>query len=117
MFKVMVKKVKNTYAKFQVRGAIKEIMRNYGLRTISLANYRKFLGDETKNDIHSVRYDIMNGYIHLHGFNEQGKCGAPLDSVDITTYNDVYRTILNIFDNEETIPSKVKRNILVKVNR
>ena len=113
----MVKKVKNTYEKFQVRGAIKEIMRNYGLRTISLANYAKFSGEELTNNIHSVRYDIMNGYIHLHGFNNNGKCGLPLETVNMETYNDVYKTILNIFDNEENIPSKIKRNILVKVNR
>ena len=40
-------KVNASYEKYQLRGAIKEIMRNYGLRTISLANYNKWLGNTT----------------------------------------------------------------------
>lgn len=107
---------KNSFEKYQLRGAIKEIMRNYGLRTISLANYNKYLGNDTVTGIHSVKYDIMNGYIHLHDYNPNGKCGSAQENVNIETYNYVYNTILNILKKED-IPSKVKRNILVKVNR
>ena len=113
----ILNKAKTSYEKFQVRGAIKEIMRNYGLRTISLANYDKYTENTTCDNIHSVRYDIMNGYIHLHGYNKNGKCGEALETVDLSVYKKVYQTILNILDSEHTIPSKVKRNILVKVNR
>lgn len=57
MFKFM-RKIKNDYRKFQIRGAIKEIMRNYGLRTISLKNYRDFLNIELVTDnVHSVKYE------------------------------------------------------------
>lgn len=107
---------KNSYEKYQLRGAIKEIMRNYGLRTISLANYNRYLGNDTNVGVHSVKYDIMNGYIHLHDYNPNGKCGTPQENVDLETYADVYSTVLSILKNED-IPSKVKRNILVKVNR
>ena len=65
-------KTNTSYEKYQLRGAIKEIMRNYGLRTISLANYNKWLGTTTVEGVHSVRYDIMNGYIHMHEFNSNG---------------------------------------------
>lgn len=117
MARKVINKVRNTYEKFQVRGAIKEIMRNYGLRTISLSNYEKFTDKPNNTGIHSVKYDIMNGYIHLHSYKENGKCGLPLDSVSMNTYNDVYSTILTILKNEEMIPTKIKRNILVRVNR
>lgn len=39
-----MKTLKQNYEKFQIRGAIKEIMRNYGVRTISLKNYFDYLG-------------------------------------------------------------------------
>jgi hypothetical protein len=107
---------KNT-KKYMLRGSIKEIMKNYGLRTISLANYRRFNGDNSSDGIHSIKYDIMNGYIHLHGYGSGKKCGDALEDVEIDVYSTVYNQILNILENEEFIPSKVKRNILVKVNR
>ena len=109
----------NGLEKFQVRGAIKEIMRNYGLRTISLANYFKYLNTTPEiNNVHSVRYDIMNGYIKVHKYRgKDNKCGDAFETVDMATYNNVYDTILEIINNSHTIPSRVKRNILVKVNR
>lgn len=117
MFKFMGK-LKNDYRKFQIRGAIKEIMRNYGLRTISLKNYKDFLNTELVTDnVHSVKYDIMNGYIKFHKYKENNdKCGDAFDTVSIETYQKIYSIILSILDNEQ-IPSKIKRNILVKVNR
>ena len=121
MIKEMARKVinraKTSYEKYQLRGAIKEIMRNYGLRTISLANYNDWSGDEDNKTVHSVKYDIMNGYIHLYGYKEDGRCGAAFDSVGVDMYNHVYNRILHILKNEEAIPYKFKRNILVKVNR
>lgn len=121
MIKEMARKVinraKSSYEKYQLRGAIKEIMRNYGLRTISLANYNDWSGDEDDKTVHSVKYDIMNGYIHLHTYKEDGRCGVPYDTVSVDMYNRVYNRILYILKNEETIPYKAKRNILVKVNR
>lgn len=108
------------YEKFQIRGAIKEIMRNYGLRTISLSNYYKHINAEPEaKDVHSVKYDIMNGYIKVYKYKDLNKniCGEAFDTVDIKTYNKVYSTILDILNNEHLIPSRIKRNILVKVNR
>lgn len=49
------KTMKQNYEKFQVRGAIKEIMRNYGIRTISIKNYFEYLGiTPTIENVHSV---------------------------------------------------------------
>ena len=113
--------MKTNYEKFQVRGAIKEIMRNYGLRSISLANYYKFLNVESEvKNVHSIKYDIMNGYIKVHKYKENKndtRSGDAFDTVDINTYRSTYDAILNILNNEHLIPNKVKRNILVKVSR
>lgn len=117
MARKVINRAKNSYEKYQLRGAIKEIMRNYGLRTISLANYNDWSGDEDNKTVHSVKYDIMNGYIHLYGYKKDGRCGDAYDSVGVDVYNHVYNRILHILKNEETIPYKFKRNILVKVNR
>ncbi len=118
----------NNLEKFQLRGAIKEIMRNYNLRTISIANFEKWARQFAKDympiknamecvdkDIHSVKYDIMNGYIKVYHFNDKGMAGKPFDSVDNETYGLIYNTIIDIMT--LNIPSKVKKNILVKVNR
>ena len=114
-----MKKFKNGYEKFQVRGAIKEIMRNYGLRSISLSNYFKYLDVKpTIENVHSIKYDIMNGYIKVHKYRDNDtRCGEAYDTVDINTYKGAYNTILDILNDEGKIPSKIKRNILVKVNR
>ena len=116
----ILKRAKNGYEKFQIRGAIKEIMRNYGLRTISLSNYFNYLNTTPTVGVHSVKYDIMNGYIKVYKFNDNvnnKKCGEAFDTVDINTYSNVYKTILDILNEENKIPNKIKRNILVKVSR
>lgn len=109
---------KGDYKKFQVRGAIKEIMKNYGLRSISLSNYKKWTNNHNDtHGVHSVKYDIMNGYIHLHGYSEKGRCGKALENVDFEKYVDVYQEILDILEYMESIPNNIRRNILVKVSR
>lgn len=112
-------KVKETnYEKFQVRGAIKEIMRNLGLRAISISNYYKWLGKESMLPyVHSVRYDIMNGYIRIHTFGSNGKSGPALENVSMPVYSQIYSIVLEILGKETLIPAKVRRNILVKINR
>lgn len=117
-----MKTLKQNYEKFQVRGAIKEIMRNYGVRTISLKNYFDYLGTTTAtlNDIHSVRYDIMNGYIKAYGYKKGDslrRCGEPIETISINEYKVIYDILESLVTNRHNIPSKIKRNILIKVNR
>lgn len=117
----ILKTMKQNYEKFQVRGAIKEIMRNYGIRTISIKNYFEYLGiTPTIENVHSVRYDIMNGYINAFGYKENDpkrRCGEPLGSISNDTYKEIYNILENLITNKYNIPSKQKRNILIKVNR
>ena len=113
---------KHNYEKFQVRGAIKEIMRNYGLRSISIKNYFDYTGDVTDvlKDVHSVKYDIMNGYIKVHNFKENDakrRCGDAKETVSNDTYKAIYNVLDSLVKGEGKIPFKVKRNIMVKVNR
>jgi hypothetical protein len=115
--------MKQNYEKFQIRGAIKEIMRNYGLRTISIKNYYEYLKQpcpDALSGIHSVKYDIMNGYIIAYNFKANDKlrrCGDPIGTVANDTYREIYNVLESLAKNEHNIPSKVKRNIMVKVNR
>jgi hypothetical protein len=116
-----MKNLKQNYVKFQIRGAIKEIMRNYGIRTISFKNYFDYLGiTPTINDIHSLRYDIMNGYIKAYGYKKGDslrRCGEPIESISNDEYKEIYNILENLITNTHKIPSKQKRNIIVKVNR
>ena len=116
-----MKNLKQNYEKFQIRGAIKEIMRNYGIRTISLKNYFDYLGTTTTlNDIHSVRYDIMNGYIKAYAYKKGDKllrCGEPIETISLNDYKIIYDILESLVTNRHNIPSKIKRNILIKVNR
>ena len=118
----------SNYEKFQLRGAIKELMRNCNLRTISVNNYAKWAFKNLKdfnqlsnvqqcleNNVHSIRYDIMNGYIKVYGFGSNERAGEPFGTVNNDIYAMIYNTIMDMV--ELNIPSKIKKNILVKVNR
>lgn len=113
---------KHNYEKFQIRGAIKEIMRNYGLRTISIKNYLDFTGEsnETLKNVHSVKYDIMNGYIKVYDYkinDVKRRCGEARETVDNSTYKAIYDVLESLVKKENNIPFNKKRNIMVKVNR
>lgn len=117
MFNNMMK----NYEKFQIRGSIKEIMRNYGIRTISFKNYFDYLGTTpTLNNIHSVRYDIMNGYIKAYSYKKNDKlkrCGDPIETISNNDYKIIYDILDSLVTNRHNIPNKIKRNIIVKINR
>lgn len=117
----LVTKMKQNYEKFKHRGAIKEIMKNYGLRTISLKNYFDYLGvNPTIENVHSIKYDIMNGYINVYKYKPNDalrRCGDAFDTVSNTMYKDIHDIIETILNTEHTIPYKKKKNIMVKVNR
>ena len=116
-----MKNLKQNYEKFQIRGAIKEIMRNYGVRTISLKNYFDYLGiTPTVDGIHSLRYDIMNGYIKAYAYKKGDKlmrCGDPIETISLNEYKIIYDILESLVTNRHNIPGKIKRNILIKVNR
>ena len=112
--------------KEEFRGTLKQIMKVRGLRTISLKNYREWKGQPLDTDgIHSVKLDIMSGYINIFGYDFAKKTGRPIcSSVAIEdapagVYQNVYSQVVDILSEEEkgNIPSKVKKNILVKVTR
>ena len=96
-------------------------LRNYGIRTISIKNYFDYLGiTSTLKDIHSVRYDIMNGYIKAYAYKKGDKlkrCGDPIETISNNDYKEIYNILENLITNRHNIPSKIKRNIIVKVNR
>ena len=113
----MFKKIKNFYEKRKIKSAIKDFMQEHGLRTISFANYRKWMGESMTCGVHSVKININDGNVVLCPYKDNGKCGEAFDYSESRTYKSAYNTIMEIMSKEKSIPSVHKRNILVKVSR
>lgn len=100
-------------------GSIKQLMSVRGLRMINLANYNAWAGnvDNKLVNIHSIKIDIMTGFVNLYANGNGNRAGVKLDNVPVDLYKKVYNRVLEIFKNEGDIPSDLKRNILVRVSR
>ena len=111
--------------KEEFRGTLKQIMKVRGLRTISLSNYNAWKGnpENASEGIHSVKLDIMSGYLNIYPYGTLSKTGKftcgeeAIENASAETYRDVYRQVINILNDEASIPGKVRRNILVRVAR
>ena len=124
-FLTMRKNRKSTnIAKEECRGIVKQIMKVRGLRTISLENYNNWKGvPRDTNGIHSVKLDIMSGYLNIFGYDFVGKNKKPvcssvaIEDAPAEVYQYVYGQVKNILADEDYIPYRVKKNILVRVAR
>lgn len=113
------------YKKEQMRGVIKEIMKSRGLRSISFSNYLKFKNEKdlinATHGIHSIRINIENGYLYMYGFNSKNPLGKNpgrmFEDITYDNWNDAYNLLQDILSNEGNMPTKIKRNVLVKVTR
>ena len=105
--------------KEEFRGSIKQLMSVRGLRMINLANYNAWAGkvDKKLANIHSIKIDIMTGFVNLYTNGNGGRAGKKLDDVHSDIYKKVYNLVLEIFKHEGDIPGDLKRNILVRVSR
>lgn len=110
-----MKKLPN-YEKELYRGTIKQIMKVRGLRTISLANYNEWNGTKNETGVHSLKLDVQDGYVNIYGY-KNNRCGEQINDATAEMYAGVYKQVMDIVNKEHTIPSKIKRNILVKVFR
>lgn len=111
---------KERLRKEQIRGTIKQLMKVRGLRSISITNYHKWKKQDSNEWLHSLKIDIQDGYLHMYGFRnskDDTRAGKRLENISIEQYNDAYMQVMNIINDEEKIPSNVKRNILVKLAR
>ena len=105
--------------KEEFRGSIKQLMSVRGLRMINIANYNAWAGNVDKKlaNIHSIKIDIMTGFVNLYANGNGNRAGEKLDDVSVDVYKKVYNCVLEIFKNEGDIPAAMKRNILVRVSR
>ena len=105
--------------KEEFRGSIKQLMTVRGLRMINLANYNAWAGNVDKKlaNIHSIKIDIMTGFVNLYANGNGNRAGVKLDDVHADVYKKVYNRVLEIFKHEGDIPGDLKRNILVRVSR
>ena len=111
------------YDKEEYRGTIKQIMKVRGLRTISLANYDKFMGNAVNFDTepHSLKLNLQDGYVNIYAYRRMSEnrlvCGDVIDNASAELYKRAYEKVKEIIANEDKIPSKVKKNILVSLCR
>jgi hypothetical protein len=86
---------------------------------INLANYNAWAGNVDKKlvIIHSIKIDIMTGFVNINTNGNGGRAGQKLDDVHADIYKKVYNRVLEIFKHEGDIPGDLKRNILVRVSR
>ena len=104
--------------KEQYRGTIKQLMRVNGLRTINLSNYF-YWKNMTNSDfvdistVSTVKLNIQDGYLNMFDSNNN----KIDDEKAASLYKNVYKVITYIIDDYDKIPYKIKRNILVKMNR
>jgi hypothetical protein len=59
---------------------------------------------------------VQDGYVNIFGY-KNNKCGEQINDATADLYQGVYDQVMDIVNNEHNIPSKIKRNILVKVFR
>ena len=118
----MLKKNTN-YQKEEYRGTLKQIMKVRGLRTISLSNYNAWRGNEQDvNGIHSLKLDLQSGYLNIFGYRTANSgnlmCGTEaIENASADTYRKVYNQVMEILKNENNIPYRVRKNILVRMAR
>ena len=108
------------FNKEQSRGTLKQIMKVRGLRTISIANYVKWL-NENGNEvaypfIHSLKLDLQDGYINAYGW-KGNKCGGKIEDLSSEGYANALVTVRRMLVDEENIPYRVRKNIFVKMCR
>lgn len=110
--------------KEEYRGTLKQIMKVRGLRTISLYNYNQWKGVEPNLDgIHSLKLDVMSGYLNIYGYGVAKKSGKitcsriAIENASANTYKSVYDSVRQILEDEDKIPSGARKNILVGVFR
>lgn len=84
------------YQKEQYRGTIKQIMKVRGLRTISLANYNKWVNEASVNGVHSLKLDIQDGYMNIYGYSKSGRCGDVINDAPAELYESVFNQVNDI---------------------
>lgn len=108
------------YKKEELRGSIKQIMKVRGLRSVNFVNYDVWCNTKSLMPIHSVKFDLQDGYINLYSTNDNvndKRSGKMIENATEEQYQYAYDKVQKIIANESHIPSKTKRNILVKVTR
>lgn len=122
----VAKKIKKPldFDKISLRASLKDMMKMRSLRTINIYNYRlwKYGKDADKHShwLHSLKLNILNGYIYVFGPRvgiPDHRSGSIIEDVTLPQYQEAYKMVKDILSDEACIPAKVKRNILVKINR
>ena len=96
------------------RGPLKEMMMLRRIRRVDIHNYLNWKGYLPSTfPVRSVKIDLLNNYLYLYDRDNK-----KIDNETANTlYPQVYDMVMEIFKNEKLIPTKQRKNIVVKVNR
>ena len=112
------------YEKIDLRASLKDTMKMRSLRTINVYNYRLWRYGKSADNrcpwLHSLKLNLLNGYLDVFSprkGNHDHRAGTIIEDVTLPQYKEIYAIVKDILNDEDQIPSKLKRNILVKINR
>lgn len=110
------------YKKIELRASLKDLMKVRGLRSINFSNYLRWKNGGEINPLpwlHSLKLNLMDGYLYMYGYRNENdhRAGKRIENATVEMYNEAYELVKKILEDEENIPSKVRRNILVKLTR
>ena len=112
------------FEKLSLRASLKDMMKMRSLRTINVYNYRLWKYGKNADNyspwLHSLKLNVLNGYMDVFGPRSgmpDHRSGNIIEDVTLSQYKEVYDIVKEILSDEASIPAKVKRNILVKINR
>jgi hypothetical protein len=106
------------------RGSIKQLMKVKHLRQINFKNFVENYAKDEENtkllrelNLHSVKYDVMTGYIDLYRQSKGKQSGEIIMDAPIELYKIAFLLMTDILRVEKEIPYKMRRSILVGVYR
>ena len=106
------------------RGSIKQLMKVKHLRQINFKNFVENYAKDEENanllrelNLHSVKYDVMTGYIDLYKQGKGKQSGEKIVDAHIDLYKIAFLILTDILRVEKEIPYKMRRSILVGIYR
>lgn len=106
------------------RGSIKQLMKVKHLRQINFKNFVENYAKDEENtkllqelNLHSVKYDVMTGYIDLYKQGKGKQSGEMIANPPTDLYKIAFLIMTDILRVEKEIPYKMRRSILVGVYR
>ena len=84
-------------------------------RQSAVKQLREFMCGMSAENYIDKRIALLN--LFGYSLSRKGICGNKIEDASVDDYMRAYVIVMDIFENEKSIPSRIKRNILVPVSR